>query len=87
MPNPSLTFVCWLFSHAPWPIYVPFAVCLLVGLLSLATLLGAYAIYTVTLVSAWCSFAALLSFIVYAYFRRARFPDRSLSPALDAARA
>lgn len=44
----------------------------LFGALSLATFLAAYAIHTATLVSMWCFFAAILSFIVYAYFRLAR---------------
>lgn len=39
------------------------------GALSLATFLGAYAIHAATLVSVWCFFAALLSLIVYGYFR------------------
>lgn len=39
----------------------------LFGALSLATFVGAYAIHAATLVSVWCFFAALLSFIVYAY--------------------
>lgn len=41
----------------------------LFGALSLATFLAAYAIHAATLVSVWCFFAAILSFIVYRYFR------------------
>jgi hypothetical protein len=41
----------------------------LFGALSLATFLAAYAIHAATLVSVWCFFAAILSFIVYWYFR------------------
>ena len=40
----------------------------LFGVLSLATFLAAYAIHAATLVSVWCFFAAILSFIVYVYF-------------------
>jgi hypothetical protein len=39
------------------------------GVLSLATFVAAYAIHAATLVSVWCFFAAVLSFIVYAFFR------------------
>ena len=46
------------------------------GALSLATFLAAYAIHAATLVSVWCFFAAILSFIVYVYFRAERFPRR-----------
>lgn len=41
----------------------------LFGALSLVTFLAAYAIHAATLVSVWCFFAAILSFIVYGYFR------------------
>lgn len=41
----------------------------LFGALSLTTFLAAYAIHAATLVSVWCFFAAILSFIVYWYFR------------------
>lgn len=44
----------------------------LFGALSLATFLAAYAIHAATLVSVWCFFAAVLSFIIYLYFRRER---------------
>ena len=44
------------------------------GILSLATFLAAYAIHVATVVSVWCFFAAILSCIIYAYFRRERFP-------------
>lgn len=50
------------------------------GTLSLATFLAAYAIHAATLVSVWCFFAAILSFIVYTYFRRERFLGRSPRP-------
>lgn len=42
------------------------------GALSLATFLAAYVIHVATLVSVWCFFAAILSFIVYFYFRQKR---------------
>lgn len=42
------------------------------GVLSLATFVAAYAIHAATLVSVWCFFAAILSCIVYTYFRRQR---------------
>jgi uncharacterized protein DUF6629 len=42
------------------------------GALSLVTFLAAYAIHAATLVSMWCFFAAVLSFIIYWYFRRER---------------
>lgn len=49
----------------------------LFGVLSLATFLIAYAIHAATLVSVWCFFAAVLSFIVYVYFRSTRHgPER-----------
>ncbi len=44
----------------------------LFGALSLITFLAAYAIHAATLVSMWCFFAAVLSFIVYCYFREER---------------
>ncbi len=43
------------------------------GALSLVTFLAAYAIHAATLVSMWCFFAAVLSFIIYCYFRRERY--------------
>lgn len=42
------------------------------GALSLATFSAAYAIHVATFFSVWCFFAAILSFIVYVYFRQAR---------------
>lgn len=51
------------------------------GALSLATFVAAYAIHVATFVSVWCFFAAILSVIVYVYFRgeRSREPGvRSL---------
>ena len=47
------------------------------GALSLATFLAAYAIHAATLVSVWCFFAAILSFLVYLYLRGQRSPNRS----------
>ena len=59
----------------------------LFGALSLLTFLAAYAIHAATLVSVWCFFAAILSFIVYAYFRielRAdRFRQRPVNASLS----
>ena len=57
----------------------------LFGLLSLATFLAAYAIHAATLVSVWCFFAAILSLIVYVYFRSAHFRDSSAWPPSRAA--
>ena len=45
------------------------------GVLVLVTFVAAYAIHAATLVSVWCFFAAILSLIVYAYFRRERFQN------------
>jgi hypothetical protein len=42
------------------------------GALSLATFLAALAIHVATFFSVWCFFDAILSFIVYYYFRQAR---------------
>ena len=42
------------------------------GGLSLATFIAAYAIHVATFFSVWCFFAAMLSFIVYRYFRQVR---------------
>jgi hypothetical protein len=42
------------------------------GVLAVVTFLAAYAIHVATLVSVWCFFAALLSFIIYLYFRHER---------------
>ena len=52
----------------------------LFGLLTLATFLAAYAIHAATLVSVWCFFAALLSLIVYVYFRRISASDAYTRP-------
>lgn len=54
------------------------------GVLALLTFLAAYAIHVATLVSVWCFFAAILSFIVYGYFRSQRRADRLLQPAVNA---
>ena len=42
------------------------------GVLLLVTFAAAYAIHAATLISMWCFFAALMSVIVYLYFRTAR---------------
>ena len=42
------------------------------GALTLVTFIAAYAIHAATFFSVWCFFAALLSFIVFYYFRQAR---------------
>ena len=42
------------------------------GALSLATFMAAYGIHAATFFSVWCFFAAILSFIIYCYFRQAR---------------
>jgi len=42
------------------------------GALSLVTFLAAYAIHASTLISMWCFFAAVLSFVIYYYFRLER---------------
>lgn len=48
------------------------------GALSLLTFAAAYAIHIATVVSVWCFFAAILSFMVYLYFRDApRDPARA----------
>ncbi len=56
------------------------------GALSLVTFLAAYAIHAATLVSMWCFFAAVLSFIIYCYFRQewsgAPGPGSSPRPSL-----
>jgi hypothetical protein len=59
----------------------------LFGLLSLVTFLAAYAIHAATLVSVWCFFAAVLSFIVYVYFHAARAVDSSASSSSKAAKS
>ncbi len=56
----------------------------LFGALSLATFLAAYAIHSATLVSVWCFFAAILSFIVYAYFRGEHGANRLRQPSTNA---
>ena len=53
------------------------------GVLSLATFIAAYAIHVATLVSVWCFFAAILSFIVYGYFRSERRADRLRKPSTN----
>ena len=51
------------------------------GAAAFVTFLAAYLIHTATLVSVWCCFAAVLSFIVYFYFRRNRTSGfRDLTP-------
>ena len=55
----------------------------LFGVLALFTFLAAYAIHVATLVSVWCFFAAILSFIVYGYFRSERRADRLRQPATN----
>lgn len=52
----------------------------LFGALALVAFLAAYAIHVATLVSVWCFFAALLSFIIYLYFRRQRFTEMRALP-------
>jgi hypothetical protein len=55
------------------------------GVLALATFLGAYAIHVATMVSVWCFFAAVLSFIIYLYFRQERTePSRGTHTTLRA---
>ena len=56
----------------------------LFGVLALVTFLAAYAIHVATLVSVWCFFAAILSFIVYGYFRSERRADRSRQAPMSA---
>lgn len=50
------------------------------GALLLVTFVAAYAIHAATLISMWCFFAAIMSSIVYLYFRNARSTAR---PALN----
>ena len=51
------------------------------GAATFVTFVAAYLIHAATLVSVWCFFAAVLSFIVYIYFRRNRAPGyRHLTP-------
>ena len=45
------------------------------GAFALAAFLSAYAIHAATLVSVWCFFAAILSFMIYLYFRRTGVPS------------
>lgn len=47
------------------------------GVLSLVTFVAAYAIHAATLVSVWCFFAALLSFVVYLHFRGTPLANRT----------
>lgn len=54
------------------------------GVLSLVTFLSAYAIHAATLVSMWCFFAAVLSFIIYYYFRRERFRAHGAGSSAEA---
>jgi len=42
------------------------------GALTLAAFIAAYAIHAATFFSVWCFFAAILSFIIFYYFRQAR---------------
>ena len=55
------------------------------GLTWLVTFLAAYAIHAVTLVPVWCFFAAILSLIVYVYFRSVHSRDSSAWPPSRAA--
>ncbi len=55
----------------------------LFGALSVVTFLAAYAIHVATLVSVWCFFAAVLSFIAYFYFRQQRLPGRAHRLTVD----
>lgn len=55
----------------------------LFGALSLVTFLAAYAIHAATLVSVWCFFAAILSLIVYTYFRGEHRANRSRQPSTN----
>lgn len=57
------------------------------GVLAIVTFLAAYAIHVATLVSVWCFFAALLSFIVYGYFRSVRRDDRLRQPSMNASKS
>ncbi|MHB8442412.1 MAG: DUF6629 family protein [Candidatus Acidiferrales bacterium] len=53
----------------------------LFGALALFAFLAAYAIHAATLVSVWCFFAAILSFVIYVHFRRERYSAiRALVP-------
>jgi len=49
----------------------------LFGVLSLLTFIAAYAIHAATVVSVWCFFAALLSFVVYLHFRGTPLANRT----------
>ncbi len=46
------------------------------GALTLATFLAAYAIHAATFFSVWCFFAAILSLMIFYYFRQARLGAR-----------
>ena len=50
------------------------------GALAFVTFVAAYMIHAATFVSVWCFFAAVLSFIIYCYFKRTRF-RQSVHPA------
>lgn len=54
------------------------------GALSLVTFLAAYWIHAATLVSMWCFFAAVLSFIIYCHFRRERSRARGEGSSAEA---
>jgi hypothetical protein len=51
----------------------------LFGALSLITFVAAYAIHVETMVSVWCFFAAVMSLVIYFYFRKAniKLSDRT----------
>ncbi len=59
----------------------------LFGVLAVVTFVAAYAIHAATLVSVWCFFAAVLSFIIYVYFRNERTAPKTLRASFDAANA
>ena len=52
------------------------------GALLLATFVAAYVVHAATLFSMWCFFAAILSVIVYAYFRNARRSNEATANAV-----
>jgi hypothetical protein len=56
------------------------------GVLALVTFLAAYAIHVSTMVSVWCFFAAVLSFINYLYFRQERTDSSGATPTTSRAR-
>jgi hypothetical protein len=49
------------------------------GVLSLITFVAAYAIHVETMVSVWCFFAAVMSLVIYFYFRKANISRRDRS--------